>query len=358
MGKVNDVERSSISLELSREVSAFAARLRTGAATFCCALVLCLPGFAAAESSPSPSSSPAPSLTPSPSPVPSPSPTATDADAQQRLADARRELDEAARRFSEILRERISIDADQIEELAQKAHQGARILAEEGIEEAQRGLELAQQQMERWVEQRGSARKRAILGVVIGDVDSSGLLIKAVSPESGSQKAGLRAGDKIVGINEIELKSQSSSLDLISVLKATEPGETVRLRILRDGEVSDYEVVTGTRDPVETLISGLDGTTEPIPRFAFGLAQMKLIDLDTDLGGYFGAQTGVLLVSVPKKTGFRSGDILLSVNDQPIKSARHGRRLLAQVDTPGTASVRREGALHDIEFTPVWANGG
>ncbi len=81
--------------------------------------------------------------------------------------------------------------------------------------------------------------------------DPIGVPVVSVIEGSGAEKAGIKAGDIIVGINDIQIRTPQ---DLARV-KLT-PGEQVNVKILRDGEAKDMQVIIGSAsdDPNRGLI--------------------------------------------------------------------------------------------------------
>ena len=58
---------------------------------------------------------------------------------------------------------------------------------------------------------------------------------------------------------------------------------------------------------------------------------MELVALNPELGEYFGADNGVLVVRAPKKDdtlGLQSGDVILRIGDREVKSPEHAMRIL------------------------------
>jgi len=85
----------------------------------------------------------------------------------------------------------------------------------------------------------------AFLGVSVdGASPSDGLRLGNVVPGSGAERAGLRDGDVIVRIADTSIDSFS---DLRSALARQQPGDTVRVVYLRDGQDHAASVTLGTR---------------------------------------------------------------------------------------------------------------
>jgi S1-C subfamily serine protease len=79
-------------------------------------------------------------------------------------------------------------------------------------------------------------------------VDREGALITEVEPGSGAEGAGLQARDLIVGI---EGEAVSSSADVRAAVAAAEPGDTIEIVYIRDGEERTATATLGSR-PVES----------------------------------------------------------------------------------------------------------
>src|SRR4029450_9939126 len=70
-----------------------------------------------------------------------------------------------------------------------------------------------------------------------------GVKLSGVTPGSPADKAGVRAGDMIVGIGKLEGPHPQG---LTAALRAHKPGDTVSLQLIRDGKPLTLEVTLGT----------------------------------------------------------------------------------------------------------------
>ena len=62
-----------------------------------------------------------------------------------------------------------------------------------------------------------------------------------------------------------------------------------------------------------------------------GWSDMELVALNPELGAYFGADAGVLVVRGPKEDeslGIESGDVILRIGNREVKSPEHAMRIL------------------------------
>jgi membrane-associated protease RseP (regulator of RpoE activity) len=91
--------------------------------------------------------------------------------------------------------------------------------------------------------------------------DTLGVFVTRVVPNGPAEKAGIIEGDRIVSINDIQLRSEAADLDdpyiagipvhrvQREVVKLT-PGATAKLRVYSQGKFKNVEVVVGKRSDV------------------------------------------------------------------------------------------------------------
>ncbi|MHC1763134.1 MAG: S1C family serine protease [Verrucomicrobiia bacterium] len=80
--------------------------------------------------------------------------------------------------------------------------------------------------------------KRAIIGV-LPDFGASAAQVREVMRGLGAEKAGMKAGDVVIAVNEAPVRNAE---DLVSTLREYREGDTVKLRIRRDGEELELSV--------------------------------------------------------------------------------------------------------------------
>lgn len=82
------------------------------------------------------------------------------------------------------------------------------------------------------------------LGVYLTEEDQStqGAVVEDVAPDSPAAKAGLRRGDLIVSFNKNKVRTAAQ---LIPMLMSTEPGQSAKVVITRDGWRKAYELTLG-----------------------------------------------------------------------------------------------------------------
>lgn len=181
--------------------------------------------------------------------------------------------------------------------------------------------------------------KRAVLGVlIVDDMDKGedrGVRLLAVTPGSGADKAGLKAGDLVTALNGSPVArdgKQSPQLRMRDALKTLKAGDEVRVDYERDGKRASAIVKTQAPEP-EIAMTPLPMVQEwmhdedfdqfmplpglPMVRFRGAAVRgLELAKLDDDLGSYFKTKEGVLVVKAPKDSALKlkSGDVILKID--------------------------------------------
>ena len=210
-------------------------------------------------------------------------------------------------------------------------------------------------------------RDDAMLGVVIRDHDD-GVHVAAVTPDSGAEEAGILANDVIVAINDQVLTAKTNpGKSLRDAMEGVEPGETVTIAFVRDGEEHDVDVTATARaHPVRSMRWRMAGHRDPQTLHFFGgpgrhmqhrihraERELELVDIGEDLGKYFGVDSGVLVLDTPPGSNLKPGDILRRIDDADIRNADEAYRLLADLDEDGTAAIRRENRSRNVKVEPI-----
>ena len=212
------------------------------------------------------------------------------------------------------------------------------------------------------------------LGVRIQDVDEAlaaaldleeaeGVLISEVIEDSPAEEAGLQRGDLVLTING---RHASDTEYFTRRVRRIDAGETATLEIIRKGNPMTISVALaeapenewfGTTAPRRIRVHGGHHdapsvwTTEGDDVTIFGQgARLETLhgsahlgvnvhSLDEDLGRYFGADEGVLVLGVNEETaaeeaGLQTGDVILSIDGDTVDSTIELHEVLADFE-PG-----------------------
>ena len=199
----------------------------------------------------------------------------------------------------------------------------------------------------------------------------SGALVSRVVDGSPAEKAGVKKGDVIVGINTTTV---ASATDLTKAIGNAKVDQTVSVRIIRDGERRTLSAKLVERPAEEMEWSSapeapgghgdgdfefmFDDAAPGLAMFRGGRGRLgvRVEDLNADLGSYFGVTDGkgALVVEVLKdtpaeKAGVKAGDVITKVGDKAIGNSDDLVQALRAAEKKVTLTVRRKNAVRTIE---------
>jgi S1-C subfamily serine protease len=222
---------------------------------------------------------------------------------------------------------------------------------------------------------------RGMIGVVFNDDEqagSKGLRVDAVTPGGPADKAGIRHGDVITNVDGKQIPVGDGD-NMSRPLGELKVDQTIKLGVLRDGKTIDIPVKAERREPYNMAFAFNDGDMRELEKLgelgAMGhlppdfdkrihesvdLAMqhahvgerageaaahamehlsfsspwwgLNLASLNADLGSYFGADHGVLVLSADDaalKT-LKSGDVLLDIDGKKVDRPEDALRLLRE----------------------------
>jgi serine protease Do len=206
---------------------------------------------------------------------------------------------------------------------------------------------------------------RGYLGAQVADVtqalasqfkapDTQGSFVQDVTSDGPSAKAGLKAGDIIRKFNGHAVEGAGQ---LIAMVTAASPGSVATLDILRDGQPMTIKVTLGQR-PENLAQSGAGGKSKgPSEGTLRGISVQGLTsDLRNQLG--VSPQTpGVVITDVDPNSpaaevGLQQGDIIQSINRQPVRSVADYNRLAAEAKGQTLLRIIRQGTGVFIVISP------
>jgi membrane-associated protease RseP (regulator of RpoE activity) len=227
--------------------------------------------------------------------------------------------------------------------------------------------------------------RRARLGITVDmqkqPNDSVGATIAAVTPGGPAFKVGIQSGDIVTRLDGTSVtagprpegaddEQSLPGLRLVEIASRLAPDVTVTVEYKRGSQRRTVSLVTGNEpiamgefldDGRRMFFSGPDGdrrieiqrrpgTEFPfpvergvaVPGFSFvelnRFADLELAPLNPDLGSYFGATEGVLVVRTGERSnlGLKGGDVLLTIDGRKVTTPVSALRIFRSYE-PGEA---------------------
>jgi serine protease Do len=185
----------------------------------------------------------------------------------------------------------------------------------------------------------------------LGLSKTSGALVRSVESGGPAEKAGLEPGDILLRFDN---KPIEKSTDLPRIVGNTKPGARVTAQVWRKGGMKEISVTVGEMEP-DRVAKAAAKPGQPSAAVAANWLGLSVADLTEARRGELKIKSGVLIEAAEgaaARAGIRQGDVLVSVNNTDITSAKQFGDFVNKLDKtkPLVALVRRgDGAL----FIPV-----
>ena len=169
------------------------------------------------------------------------------------------------------------------------------------------------------------------LSEALGIETTEGAVIAQVMPESAALAAGLKEGDVVIAVDDRAIVDASGLRNMIGLYRAD---DEVTVKFIRDGEELDLKIRLKPIDPPKgqgaTLSKRLEGA--------------RLEDIDDQDGP--GGERGVRVVEIAQNSqafaaGLREGDLIISVNKQPVYGLKDVENAVGEGDTMMLLNVIR-----------------
>ena len=162
-------------------------------------------------------------------------------------------------------------------------------------------------------------------------------LVSSVEKGSPAAKAGIEPGDVIVRYNGSEVGTSSQ----LPVLVAnTKPGEVAKVDIVRKGDQRSLDVTVGELKPEK--VAAADGPVAGQGRL--GVAVRSLTAEERQQAGVNGGVVVENASGAAASAGIQRGDVILSVNNTPVKTGEQLRELIQKAGKRVALLVQREDA--------------
>lgn len=189
------------------------------------------------------------------------------------------------------------------------------------------------------------ALQRAYIGVSIAEITeelaeakgievTSGVYVIDVHENGGAKAAGIKKDDIIISINNITVNSNAQ---LIGVVGQYRPGDRVKVKLQRNGNIIEKEVTLKNLEGTEEMHRETDSFYNEV----LGIkAQALPSSLRSELGINYGLKIVEVKDGIFKQKGITNDFIILSVNHQRVSSENELRKAL---NSDRNGKIRIEG---------------
>jgi len=201
--------------------------------------------------------------------------------------------------------------------------------------------------------------QRGYLGLMIRSVDGNlarekaletteGVYVDSIAANSAAGDAGVKVGDVILKVNDVETRTSAMLLETIGRLR---PGDRVMLQIDRFGKKLDIEVVLKNQDGEVKLASRKE-------QGVLDILGIELQEVDRETAGQLDIEGGLKVTKLgsgklKKSTDMRTGFIITKVDGKKPGKVEDFTRYLENAE----GGVMLEGVYEDIPGTYYYAFG-
>jgi serine protease Do len=188
----------------------------------------------------------------------------------------------------------------------------------------------------------------------IGLGKPSGALVQSVESGGPADKGGVEAGDIIL---KVDGRQVDKSGDLPRIIGGAKPGQKVTLQVFRRGATRDLSVGVVEFDPPAPTRRAAAPDAKPAAPVVSALG-LGVVDLTDAQKKELRVKSGVRVDSVEgaaSRAGLRENDVILSLDNTEITSAKQFESVVAKVDKtkPVSALVRRGDWVNYIVIRPT-----
>lgn len=193
---------------------------------------------------------------------------------------------------------------------------------------------------------------RGRIGVTIQDVNAQlaesfgldrprGALVSSVQSGSPGEKAGLKPGDVVVGVNGHTIERSSELPAIIARLK---PGTETELDVWRGGKQQEVGVKVALLDEQQTRTASRNGRHGADEESHLGLAVRPLAPQEKQQAETDGSLVVEHVSGPAAAAGVQPGDIILGVNGKPVKSVEELQSATKSLGKNVALLIQRENA--------------
>lgn len=195
---------------------------------------------------------------------------------------------------------------------------------------------------------------KGFIGVHLGQPTDAGVPLTRVIEGSPASIANILAGDVLTRVGDVDVTEQDDpAASAAELINANPPGSIIQLTLLRGDDELRVDVATVRRSSIDYE----EGTSNQLRTFLSGIRErlntqfqtnfdrinnaVFVMDIERDFGRYFGVEYGVLVLEAEEVEGIQPGDILLKVDDRPIRTVAQAIREVRNANDELTLLVKR-----------------
>jgi len=184
-----------------------------------------------------------------------------------------------------------------------------------------------------------------------GMAGQKGAIVAELTPGAPADKAGLVAGDIVLSVNGVRVKS---SAELTRQVATAAPGDLLRLQVIRDGKPRTFDIRSGVRPSEAQLAAGPAGSggtgpgpARPAPAPGQAILGMMVTPLD-DAGrrraGLPADVRGLIIGAVERNSdaaskGLQANDVIMRAGDRTLAMPSDLAAVVEQARKAGRPSV-------------------
>jgi serine protease Do len=190
---------------------------------------------------------------------------------------------------------------------------------------------------------------RGRIGVTVQPVNQSlaesfglprpeGALVASVESGGPAARAGIQSGDVILAFNGTAVDDSSA---LPALVAETRPGQPAQVRVWRGGAERTVQVTVAAMAPEQVASAGASADASS------GKLGVAVRALTADEKRELKTGTGLVVEDVSgaaERAGIQAGDVILALNDQPVRDVAQLKRLLDHAGRHVALLVQREDA--------------
>lgn len=174
---------------------------------------------------------------------------------------------------------------------------------------------------------------KGFIGVQMDQATDVGVPIVRVLEGAPAEMAGILVGDVLTRIGDVDIAELDDPVtSMVELVNSNPPGSIIRITLLRGTDEVQVDVATvrwSSIAPRQTTTYQVPETLRDIRERLSSLFRsdfespsnlVYVMDIEEEFGRYFGVDYGVLVLEAEEVEGIKPGDILLKVDDQPIRS--------------------------------------